>query len=66
VFSKLPTFNLFSRDTGFPVRTGEITFPLEYYKFVVLEKRTRKCCYWETADNRVINGPYEKKNNCMM
>jgi 4-alpha-glucanotransferase len=47
------------------LRAEDVSFPLEY-KFIVLEKQTNKLCYWEEDANRVVNGPCETTNGCMV
>ncbi|MDR0394252.1 MAG: 4-alpha-glucanotransferase [Tannerella sp.] len=46
-------------------RAEDISFPLEY-KFIVLEKKTNKLCYWEKDSNRTINAPCENRKGCMI
>ncbi|MDR3266661.1 MAG: 4-alpha-glucanotransferase [Tannerella sp.] len=33
---------------------SDITFPLEY-KYVILEKESKKLCFWENGENRIID-----------
>ncbi|MDR1097807.1 MAG: 4-alpha-glucanotransferase [Tannerella sp.] len=50
-------------ETG--LHAGDISFPLEY-KFIVLESRTNRLCYWEDGNNRRINSLYENKKGRMI
>ena len=43
----------------------DISFPLEY-KFIVLENKTNRLCYWEKDNNRMINRFYENKKSCVI
>ncbi|MDR0572682.1 MAG: 4-alpha-glucanotransferase [Tannerella sp.] len=45
--------------------SNEISFPLEY-KFVVIDNNTKQICYWEEGENRMISGPPETDNSCMI
>jgi 4-alpha-glucanotransferase len=42
------------------LNVSNITFPVEY-KYVVLEKKTGKLCYWEKGENRIINELIDNK-----
>jgi 4-alpha-glucanotransferase len=41
-----------------------ITFPLEY-KYIVLEKDSKKLCFWEEGENRIIDKAPDNEENIM-
>ena len=44
------------------LKTGDLSFPLEY-KFIVSDSKTKKLCYWEDGDNRIFNSPLVNDNS---
>ena len=49
-------------DWEIELKTGDLSFPLEY-KFVISDNKTKKLCYWEEGDNRILKNPFEKDNS---